>query len=420
MARKILFINIIIFIALVITGCWNAMELNALGITLIMGFDFEDGKVLLTAEIIEPMPAREKSSMEKGTAAKYVQGIGDNLFDAFRDITLKFDRKVYIAHNKVIIFGEEFAKKASISDIDLLIRDHEQRETAYLLIAKGAKAYEVMGVAAGLEEIPGNYILKLVENFKYNPKVVNVNLAEYLRHFYDMGRQPVMGIIEKKEKMQINKSKQAANNKEYELVIAGAAAFDKEELVGYLNWTETKGYNFIIGRVKTGIVTFPTSKISADTSSTPAPSVESNISSKRPTIIHRSTIDIIKFKTKRDIEIVDDNVILKIKIKLRGSIEEMIGNIDISKEENIKKMEKACSEEIKKELSSTILKVQKEFKSDIFGFGSVFHRKYPKEWAKIKDNWNDIFAEADVQIEVETNVIRTGLISTPIGRIKGK
>ncbi len=48
-----------------------------------------------------------------------------------------------------------------------------------------------MGVAAGLEEIPGNYILKLVENFRYNPKTVNVNLAEYLRHFYDMGRQPV-------------------------------------------------------------------------------------------------------------------------------------------------------------------------------------------------------------------------------------
>ncbi len=57
-----------------------------------------------------------------------------------------------------------------------------------------------MGVAAGLEEIPGNYILKLVENFRYNPKTVNVNLAEYLRHFYDMGRQPVLGIIERKEK----------------------------------------------------------------------------------------------------------------------------------------------------------------------------------------------------------------------------
>ncbi len=57
-----------------------------------------------------------------------------------------------------------------------------------------------MGIAAGLEEIPGNYILKLINNFKYNPKAVNVNLAEYLRHFYDMGRQPVLGIIEKKGK----------------------------------------------------------------------------------------------------------------------------------------------------------------------------------------------------------------------------
>ncbi|NMB27629.1 MAG: Ger(x)C family spore germination protein [Tissierellia bacterium] len=420
MIKKVLLLNIIIMVALVLIGCWNARELNALGIALIMGLDFENDKVLLTAEVIEPVPAREKSSMGKGTTVTYVQGIGDNLFDAFRDITLKFDRKLYIAHNKVIIFGEEFAKKSSINDIDLLVRDHEQRETAYLLIAKDSKAYEVMGIAAGLEEIPGNYVLELVENFKYNPKAINIKLAEYLKYFYDMGRQPVLGIIEKKEKKQINKIEKPSSNKEYQLSIVGAAAFNKEELVGYLNGVETKGFNFIMGRVKTGIVTFPTPNTSVDGSSTPTPSVESDISLKRPTKIHMSTMDIVKLKTKKDVEIIDNNIILKVKVKLRCSLEEVAGDIDISKEENIKEVEKACSEEIKRGVGNTLLKAQKEFKSDIFGFGSVFHRKYPKEWEKIKGNWNDIFAEADFQIEVKTDVIRTGLINTPISRVKGK
>ena len=420
MVKKVLLLNIFVIIALVITGCWNARELNALGIALIMGIDFENDKVLLTAEVIEPVPAKQKSSMGKGTAVTYVQGIGDNIFDAFRDITLKFDRKLYIAHNKVIIFGEEFAKKASVNDIDLLVRDHEQRETAYLLVAKESKAYEVMGIAAGLEEVPGNYVLKLVENFKYNPKSININLAEYLKYFYDAGRQPVLGIIEKKKKMQINKLEKTASDKEYELTILGAAAFNKEKLVGYLNGVETKGFNFIMGRVKTGILTFPTPNTSVDRSSTPTPSVESDIRSKNPTKIYMSTMDIIKLKTKKDVEIIDDNIILKTKIKLRGSLEELSGDIDISKEENIKIVEKACSEEIKRGVSNTLIKAQKEFKSDIFGFGSEFHRKYPKEWHKIKDNWNEIFAEADFHVEVETNVIRTGLINTPMSKIKGK
>ncbi|WP_442870627.1 Ger(x)C family spore germination protein, partial [Clostridium sp. Cult3] len=225
MRKKILFINILVTIAIALTGCWNAMELNALGITLVLGLDFENDKVIVTAEIIEPVPAKEKSVLGKGSAVTYVQGIGDNIFDAFRDITLKFDRRLYIAHNKIIIFGEGFLKGESANDIDILVRDHELRETVYFLIAKDAKAYEVMGVAAGLEEIPGNYILKLVENFRYNPKTVNVNLAEYLRHFYDMGRQPVLGIIERKEKKQINKLEKFSKDSEYELSVIGAAVF---------------------------------------------------------------------------------------------------------------------------------------------------------------------------------------------------
>lgn len=420
MRKKILFINILVTIAIALTGCWNAMELNALGITLVLGLDFENDKVIVTAEIIEPVPAKEKSVLGKGSAVTYVQGIGDNIFDAFRDITLKFDRRLYISHNKIIIFGEGFLKGESANDIDILVRDHELRETVYFLIAKDAKAYEVMGVAAGLEEIPGNYILKLVENFRYNPKTVNVNLAEYLRHFYDMGRQPVLGIIERKEKKQINKLEKFSKDSEYELSVIGAAVFNKQRLIGYLDGIETKAYNIIMGNIKTGIVTFPTPIATIDGISTPTVAMESDIGHQSSSKIRMSTIDIIKLKSKRDVEIVDGNILLKVDIRLRGSLEEFVGNMDISNERNMKEIEKACSQEIKNKLEDTLLKVQKEFETDIFGFGSVFHRKHPEEWHEIKDNWNEIFSKSDIKVEAKTNVIRTGLINVPIGRIKGK
>ncbi len=54
-------------------------------------------------------------------------------------------------------------------------------------------------------------------------------------------------------------------------------------------------------------------------------------------------------------------------------------------------MEVTCSKEIETYIKNTVSKVQNEFESDIFGFGSAFHRKYPKEWHKVKHNWNDIF-----------------------------
>jgi len=133
----------------------------------------------------------------QGGPVKYVQGTGCNVFEAFRDVVLKFDRRLFVSHNKVVIIGEDLAKNGVAEHIDELFRDREQRETAHVLIAKGAKAYEVMGISSGLESIPANYISNLIKNIKENPKAMDMNMIENLKHFYHEGHQSIMGVIEK-------------------------------------------------------------------------------------------------------------------------------------------------------------------------------------------------------------------------------
>lgn len=59
-------------------------------------------------------------------------------------------------------------------------------------------------------------------------------------------------------------------------------------------------------------------------------------------------------------------------------------------------------------------KAQKEYSSDIFGFG-VYVRKYrPQYWKKAKKDWNDIFSKLPVDIQVAANIMRTGIIKSPI------
>ncbi len=82
--------------------------------------------------------------------------------------------------------------------------------------------------------------------------------------------------------------------------------------------------------------------------------MESDIDSQRPSKISMSTIDIIKLKSKRDVEIIDGNIVLKVDIRLRGSLEEFIGNMDISSDIEMKEIEKACSQEIKKQVDEYI------------------------------------------------------------------
>ncbi|MBU5427472.1 hypothetical protein KQI41_13855 [Tissierella pigra] len=130
--KKIIFLNILLILILFLTGCWDSKELNKLGISLIMGYDVENGKVLLTVGFINPASTQE-GDMEGNLSVKYAQGTGNTILEAFRDITLKFDRRVFASHNKVIIFGEDFAKQGLVGHIDELMRDREQRETSYIL-----------------------------------------------------------------------------------------------------------------------------------------------------------------------------------------------------------------------------------------------------------------------------------------------
>ena len=417
--KKMVLLSLFI-LSLLLTGCWNARELNELGLTLVIGLDLVDDKVLVTAEVVNPIYSQQSSTTTgQGSYVKYVQGVGNNIYEASVDITLKFDRRLSIVHNRVFILGEDFAKKGLDSQIDELYRDVEQRETAYLLVAKGGKAYEVMGINSGLEELPSNYITKIVENFKYNPKTVDTNLVQYIKQYYKMGHHSIIGTIEKKEKKVIDQTVEKTGTQDYELSVIGSAIFNEDVLVGYLNGNDTKSVNFVMNKIRGGIITFPTPTAQVEGSSTPPPPVEGEMPNKQKDQ-NLSSVIVIKNNTKNDVEMVDGNIKLKTKIELRGSLGEVVGNIDVAEKENIIKLEEACSKAIEDGIKRAFKKAQKEYGIDIFGYGLVFHRKYPEEWKRIKKDWDEIFSQADFEIEVNTDIIRTGLINTPINKIKGK
>lgn len=398
MKNKRVFIFLCIILSVFLTGCINARELDQLGISLVMGLDIENGKILLTAEIVDPSYTTESVSAVQGSSVKYVQGTGNTIFEALRDITLKFDRRIYRAHNKVLIFGEEIAKRGLVTHMDELFRNREQRESSYVLIAKGAKAYEVMGVSNSLESIPADYILDMIENVKYNPKAININIIDFLKHYYHTGHHPIAGVIEKIKRNDITEGQESTGTPGYELTIIGSAVFREDKLIGYLDGNETKSLNFIMNNIKGSIITFPIHL--------PSQGAQSDLHNQ-----NLSSVIVIKSKTKNDVEIKGDRLVLKTKINLKTSLGELGGEIDISKDGNLAKIEEACSATVKENIKAAVKKVQNEYGIDIFGFGLIFHRKYPKQWEEIKDNWDEVFSDADFEIEVETHIIRTGLIN---------
>ncbi len=387
--KMIVFVSILIWIVL-LTGCWSRRELNQLAILAAMGTDLEGDKIKLTFEVMKPSPPQSGSGGSGSEPESvFVQSRGDSLFEAIRNVTMKFDRKLFLPHCRVFVFSEEVAKEGVLDYLDFWNRDHESRRTAYIVIAEGNSAADVMDVIGGLENTFAAYLESIIENQSANAKTVKVTIREFMKAYYAEGREPIaVGVIKKQKREQIGEGAS-----KYEINAEGAAVFSQGRLIGQLNGEETMGMNFIRNEVKSGILVVP--------------SLEGNT---------YTSVEILKVGSKNTVEIKEGKLKIVAKITMTGMISEETSTISLREPDNISNLEKETEKVIEQIVMHVIDKAQKELEADIFGFGRILMNKHYDLWQQIKDEWHEIFAKADIQIEVDVNLQRRGVINNPIKR----
>ena len=395
--KKIVIANIIIMMVL-LTSCTGLREVNELGIVTTTAIDIEDGDILLTHEVIVP-ETNTSTTDGDNTSVVYVQSKGKTVLDALRNATLIFDRKLFLAHNRIYILGEEFAREGLGDLFNFYLYDNEPRESAYIVIARGTKGYEVMGINGGLGDSPGKYLFDLIENYQLNLKSRDFSLVEFLR-YYLKHNNPVTAVVEHIEQIEINKEE--SHPKKSILNIAGGAAFKRDKLIGYYNSNEMKGFNFIVDEFKNGLIVFETPDELLNKSELIADSGEYTV------------VEVKKSDTKNTVEIIDDKIHFKINVNIKGALIEDMKGLNVSQKEVLDGVELACSNQVKNYIHMAMEKAQKEFEVDSFSVGNLVHIKYPDLWREISDDWESIFSDLDYTINVKTDLVRTGLLNVPI------
>jgi spore germination protein KC len=401
--KKTVILIIYIFVnAMLLCSCTGGKEIKDLALVTAIGLDVEDDNVVLTCEISNPLfNLNTDASSSASVSVMFVQGKGKTLFEAITNTSLNFERRLFFSHAEVLIIGEEFAKKGITQNLDYLLRAQEPRENIKMVVAKGTKAYEVMGISGELSASGGQYINEVLEKFVYNGKTININLAQYFRYYYSISNEPVIGVVQKEIKERIDKEKKKFEPTETILNVGGGAVTKRDYLIGYFTPEEMLGFNFIVDDIKSGIIVINTPD-----------KLNKNIS-----VIGDSgkftSIEILKSRTKKDIKIKDGKIHLDLNVKLRGSLIEENKAIDMDDEEIIKLIGDACSKEIKKVISNTLNKGQKEFKQDNFSIGETLHHQHPKVWKEIAEEWEDIFTDITYSINVESEIVKIGMINVP-------
>lgn len=400
-----IFIEIIIILFL-FTSCTGARELDTMGIVVSTGIDLEDGKIVITNEVINPAVGPGGKSEDLTENTKFVQGRGLTVVDAIAQSLLSFDRELFYPHNHLVIFGEDVAKDGIGKYIDVLSRNNEQREMAYLLVSQGDKAYDVMGINSGISTSPGKYMYDILKGENFNGKTRTIATNEFLRYYYRAQEGYIFGVVRVIEQPEINKM--ASNETIDVLCIEGGALFENDKLIGYYSGDEMIGFNFLVDNLKSTDLVFETPQYAEDSKDQMAEKGK------------YSVVKVFRSKTKLNIKLEQEKLHLYIDVKLRGPLIETTELLNISDTKILKLVEDACAKKVEDIINKTLEKSQKEFALDSFSIGELVHRKYPKLWKEIKNDWKQIYEEIDYTVNVNVSIVDTGFTNTPSNLRKGK
>lgn len=385
--KKILCILSIVGVIL-LSGCWDRVEINDLAIVTGAAIDLtDDNQIELSIQVFIPRSIGSGGGQGGGgssgggpvTLLESHKGI--NFADAMSKLQGQMPRKIFWGQCKVFIFGEKLAKKGIQEKIDVLIRHPQIRERSYLFVSKGNAKIELESQPP-LERYSAESIREL-SALHIGMHVTPLDIDEMLT---GESQAAAMPIIESKPlKGNQNKSIKYPH-------ITGTAVFKKDKMIGKLSGKKTRGILWLRNEMEAYSVSVRVKGVSGVISLNP---VSENIK-----IIPKIHND--KWK-------------IYVKITTEGAVNENGTKLLISSPQSIKTVEKAFEKSIKKRIELALEEVQHKMKADILGFGKEFHRKYPKQWKQIENRWEQVYPEVEVTIDVEGHIRRQGYITKPAG-----
>ncbi|GGI45382.1 spore germination protein KC [Paenibacillus marchantiophytorum] len=384
---------ILTLLGCVLSGCWDRHELNDLAITVGMGFDKSGKEFLVTSQIVNPNEVAAKKGSGYSTPITTLSATGVSTLEAVRKMTTMAPRKIFASHLRILVIGEELARHGISKVMDGVSRDHEVRSDFYIIVAKGTTANKVLKILTPIERIPANKMFKTLETSEksWSP-TVSVQLDRFLTNLGDPTREAVLTglIVTGDSKKGENKSNLNLTSPGAILEYSGLALFKKDKLVDWLNEEESKGYNYVMGNVKStmGHLTCPQG--------------DGTLS-----------VEIIREKTKMKGKIVNGKPEINLSVYLEQNISEVQCQIDLLDPQTITELEQLAQKNLISVMQSVIQKAKKN-KADIFGFGEAIEDAAPKTWTRIKSNWENEFVDLNVHISVEVQIRRLGTINNSL------
>jgi spore germination protein len=401
--RKILLPIILFIIPCILTGCWDRIELEERLIVVGLAFDCSDSEdsIIITQQYVNPkgIGGGEKGGASQKSAYGNIIVQGSSISDILEKSKNMKGRRPNYEHLKLIIISEDVARTFNLYKLlNAILRHPETQRNTNVLISK-EKARLFFEITPNTEDVPVFRMLMLSSNSKIKSGIPPTLKLGDMSKLMAGGKSYTVQCLVMRDGIESPRDTMVTDTTPgkgdiYEINGAAIIKGDTYTLAGWLDEKETDGLNWITGKTESGIVEIK----DKDTGQIIIYEVH-NAESKIITKVSMSDkmLEYDKLSSK--------NISFTLKSKIEGTVvEDWLMTSNAFEEGYIEKVELAAQKEVINIIEETLNKIQKELKVDIAGFGKKLNIKYPKVWEKVKDNWEEIFSDVQVNVKVETYV----------------
>jgi spore germination protein KC len=366
--------------ALLLTGCWDRTEINDVAIVVGKAVDLDDdGNFRIGVQVpIVSLIGGPSGGGGGGNEKKYMieTETGETVREAIGKMQDRLPRQLRFSHRRIIVLGEEYARKGIRNLFDEVARVPDNRLTTHIVVTEG-KALDMLSEKPKLERFSSEVIRELSKS----RLVATLNLKDIAQMMVAEGADPIVLYMTNKKQR-----KDASSG----ISIAGYAVFRDDKMVDKIMGDSMFGISFLRNSYKNMSLTV------------------------RKDGAKSLTFMVDKGTTKLVPTIKDGQLHVKATIIIFANTLENQAIEDSSKIRVIETQEQALEDEIKR-ICSDVLEVMKKQRTDILSLGQNLYRRDPKTWKSIHNDWDHYLSNMTYSIEVKSRVGNIGLISENIG-----
>ncbi|MGE6578128.1 Ger(x)C family spore germination protein [Paenibacillus xylanexedens] len=389
--RKIRAVLMLLLCTLFIAGCWDRKEINDIAFVIGIAIDKEGENYRSSLQIALPGQSGSSGSSGGGggTSGDKSWFMLSNTAKTLRGTSLEgqkaLSRKIYYAHRRTMLIGEDLARDGVASMLDLFTRYPLNRFSALPVVTKG-EAYAVMDTDAPIEKFPSEMVRELCFLNMRNPR----SLKTFIDAILSDGVDPFLPVASKVDNVPKNWKDAKTNIK-----LDGLAIFKKDKLVGMIDKAPADALILAMGEANAPEVMVK------------APRGEGNI-----------FIKLNENNSSLHPSVKNDKVTVTVQLYAKGVVVDNESNYGDLREKEILKLNDAIHKKIKEDIVEGVRLIQRKYHADILGIGRSIHQHLPKEWDKMKDRWDDIYPDVEVNVIPHVIIENVGVVNKPIGVVE--